>query len=86
MKSEGMRAGVLDVNFPIPQGDWHGLWLEFKIKPNKLTPAQEAFKQEIESYCMVRVCYSWLEAKAAVEEYFAVGKAVAAAELAARTF
>jgi hypothetical protein len=80
LKDEGLRAGVWDINLPIPQGDWHGLWLEFKVKPNVLTDTQEAFKSLIEPYCMMRVCYSWTAAKAVVEEYFAVGKAVAASD------
>lgn len=27
---EGVRAGIPDVAVPIPRGDYHGLWLEFK--------------------------------------------------------
>ncbi len=86
LKDEGLRAGVWDINLPIPQGGYSGLWIEMKIGDNGLTPEQIRFFDSLKQHCMMRVCYSWTAAKAAVEEYFAVGRAVAAAELAARTF
>lgn len=35
LKREGVRAGVHDLFLPIPRGNLHGLWIEFKAaRPN----------------------------------------------------
>lgn len=40
MKRAGLRSGVWDVNCAIPTSEHPGLWIEFKVKPNNLTPEQ----------------------------------------------
>ena len=40
MKAEGVRAGVPDLMLPVARGGYHGLWMELKIKPNKVSEAQ----------------------------------------------
>jgi len=63
LRAEGVRAGVADIFCPIPRGGYHGLWIEMKVKPNKLTANQKEFVEEMyrQGY-KVAVCYSWLEA------------------------
>lgn len=43
LKAKGVRRGVPDICVPIPSGDYHGLYIEMKIKPNSLTPEQVLF-------------------------------------------
>lgn len=40
---EGLRAGVADLMLPVPRGEFHGLFLELKRKPNKVSDEQEEF-------------------------------------------
>lgn len=40
MLREGLRKGVLDVNLPVPSGQCHGLFIEFKAGKNTLSPEQ----------------------------------------------
>jgi hypothetical protein len=50
---------------------YSGLFIEFKVKKNKLTPEQTNFKKLVEEqrYCHV-VCYNLDEAGTAVIKYF----------------
>lgn len=72
LKAAGVKAGVWDIFLPIPVAKEmsiglpqivHGLWIEMKVKPNKLTDEQHAF------YCSLQssnfdwfVAYAWREA------------------------
>jgi hypothetical protein len=70
LKRQGMRAGVLDNFCMIARGDYHGLWLEFKIKPNPLTKAQKEFAENAkEQGYKVVVVYSADEAIKELESY-----------------
>ena len=73
MKAEGVKAGVWDCFMATPRGADHGLWLELKIRPNKLTPAQEVWGHTMRAAghrCVV--CFSWIEAARAVCAYLGV--------------
>lgn len=41
LKAEGVRPGIPDIHVDVPRGQFHGLRLELKVKPNKPTPDQE---------------------------------------------
>lgn len=70
LKREGVKAGVLDVQLPVARGGFIGFWIEFKIKPNKCTPAQaERIAQLRADGHNVHVCYEMEEAIAAVVGY-----------------
>lgn len=58
LKAEGVRAGVLDVLCAVPRNGWSGLWIEFKIKPNRLSKDQKAFGQLMHSFGF-RVTVAW---------------------------
>lgn len=68
---------MLDAFIPFGNKGYHGLYLEFKIYPNKLTPEQEKFKKNVEAnnYFAV-VCYSFIEAKEALLKYLEGSKYV----------
>ena len=70
LKAEGVRPGVPDLMLPVPRGEYHGLFIEMKAKPNKLTELQEAECAALEAsgYC-VRVCFSSAEAIQSIEHY-----------------
>lgn len=77
LKAEGVTAGVCDVNFDYPHWGahyplYHGLKLEFKRAPNKLTAAQDAHIAALRGvgYNVV-VCWSFEEAKRTIEAYLA---------------
>ncbi len=60
---EGAKKGVWDVHCSVPCGPFHGMYIEFKVAPNELTPEQVAFGERHHAlgYHMV-VAYSWREA------------------------
>lgn len=68
LKAEGVKAGVWDVFLPVPainSANWkfHGLWLEMKVKPNRLTPEQTDFYHAMQPYNFDwLVAYTWQEA------------------------
>ena len=46
LKREGVRAGIPDLLFPLPQG--RTLWLELKTKKGRLSPVQKDVMAELE--------------------------------------
>jgi len=47
LKAEGVLSGVFDVFLAFPNKEYHGLFLELKIKPNKPTLNQIKFAEEM---------------------------------------
>lgn len=74
LKSEGVIAGMPDILIASQNGGYPALFIEMKHGKNTLTNSQKIIKEklEFEGY-LVKVCYSWQEAKAEVENY--LGKA-----------
>jgi len=52
---EGLRAGVADLMLPVPRGEFHGLFLELKRKPNVVSDEQKEFLAFVKAqdYCAV---------------------------------
>ena len=72
MKRKGVRRGIPDVCVPIATKEYSGLYLEFKVKPNKLTKEQkEMCFRLIGQGCSVKVVWSASEAIKILEEYLA---------------
>ena len=71
LKAEGVLAGVPDVFIAIPNSKSHGLFIEFKIKPNKQTQSQINFMKQIVALGYdYYVCYNeWADAKEYLENY-----------------
>lgn len=72
-KASGMLAGEHDVRLPVARGGYTCLSIEMKSGNNKPTDLQLDYgeKLEAEGGC-VRYCWSWTEAKEAIESYLAL--------------
>lgn len=69
MKAEGTLAGVWDIFVPVAVDDKCGLWIEMKVKHNKLTANQWAFRDNVGYAYAWQVCYSATAAARAIGEY-----------------
>lgn len=69
-KREGLRAGISDVFVPIASRGYHGLFIEFKIKPNKLSDKQEEFFKRVHGQGFAcRIAWSADDAIKILKEY-----------------
>ncbi|WP_281950264.1 VRR-NUC domain-containing protein [Nitrosophilus kaiyonis] len=70
LKREGMSPGVPDLCIPVPNGQYHGLFIEMKVKGGFLRDEQKRWIKELnkQGYKAV-VCYSGDEAIKAIREY-----------------
>lgn len=70
LRRQGVKAGVSDVFLPLPCGDYHGLWIEMKVKPNTPTQKQREFLEHMaRNGYAAHVCYSFDEAREIIERY-----------------
>ncbi len=70
LKRQGVKAGVCDLFLPFAKGDYHGLYIEMKVKPNKLTDLQTRFIDfAVRSGYKAVVCYSAQEAIGVIVGY-----------------
>lgn len=62
-KRKGCRAGILDINVPIPKGDYCGLWIELKTIKGKVSVEQKKIIEILHrlGHC-IRIAYSGEEA------------------------
>lgn len=73
MKQAGMKPGVPDVCLPTAHGGYIGLYIEMKVKPNKLTENQKEWLRELRrAGHFTAVCYSFEEAQKLIEEYLSL--------------
>ena len=70
LKAEGGMPGVPDLFLMIPAADYHGLFIEMKVKGGKLSDSQKEFMglATLMGYQAV-VCYGFDEAKDAINNY-----------------
>jgi len=70
MKAEGKRAGVPDICLPVPRGIYAALYIELKVKPNRVSPEQAVWHERLGAAGnRVEVCWTWIEAREAIEAY-----------------
>lgn len=70
MKEEGVKAGVPDLDLPVPRGEFAGLRIEMKAKDGSVSPAQSWWLKELQcqGYC-ASVCFGWEEAQKLIIRY-----------------
>lgn len=70
LKARGLKRGIADFHFMRPNKKHGSLYIEFKVKPNKLTPDQKRFFELAEQCNHKCVCvYSVDEAIKEIQEY-----------------
>lgn len=70
LKRAGMQKGFPDLFFPIPSGQYHGLFIEMKYGKNKPTPEQESWLSSLSAvgyFCSV--CYGYDAAVKTIRKY-----------------
>lgn len=85
LKAQGVKAGVWDVFFPFPVGQWPGLWIEMK-KQRQFFPSMRAadtalsdtqliwgLQMELAGYS-TGVAYGWEEARQLILGYLNNGR------------
>ena len=74
LRAEGMKAGVPDIQWPVPRGQYHGLFIEMKFGKNKPTKRQQWFINFLdEQGYYVQVCYGWSDASNVIQHYWKLG-------------
>lgn len=53
LKGEGVRAGVADLFLAVPNGEYHGLFIEMKTESGRQTDTQKEFEKAViaQGYC-----------------------------------
>jgi hypothetical protein len=70
-KRQGMIRGIPDLVIPEPNELFHGLFIELKIKPNRLTPEQKEFLEKVTDRGYYgTVVYNFEEFQTIVKGYF----------------
>jgi hypothetical protein len=73
LKRSGVLSGVSDLFLMIPAAEYHGLFIEMKVKGGKVSSSQKEFMTVATAmgYKAV-VCYGFDEAKQAINDYFTI--------------
>lgn len=70
LKAEGVRAGVPDLDLPVPRGPYHGLRIELKAKGGTATPEQRWWLHELAMFGhRAELCFGWESARDVIIEY-----------------
>lgn len=71
LKLQGVVAGVSDTCLAVPQGKYHGLYVEFKYGKNDLSEKQEEFlKQVAEQGYATATVWTFDEFSNVINDYF----------------
>lgn len=70
LMGEGVLAGVSDLLLLVPNVTYHGLAIEMKIKPNKVTPKQKEWMNQLsdQKYDTI-VCYDFDSFREHIDKY-----------------
>lgn len=75
LKAEGVKRGVPDLSLPVARGGHHGLYIELKIKRNKLTIEQSWWLSALRQQgYRAEMCVGWDQARDLIKEYLGFNK------------
>lgn len=70
LKAAGLKSGVPDVCLPVPNREYHGLYIEMKYGNNKSTKQQKEYMELLrKQHYKTAVCHGFEEAKAEIISY-----------------
>lgn len=70
LKAEGVMPGVADIALFIPNKDYHGLFIELKVKPNRQSTHQKEWQKVIEPQgYKYQIAYSFDEFQEIIQNY-----------------
>lgn len=70
LKSEGVKAGVPDICYPVPRGRYAGLYIEMKIKSGSVQEAQKQWHTDLRAVGYASaVCWGWQHARTCFLDY-----------------
>jgi hypothetical protein len=70
LKAEGVVAGVPDLMVADPRGQFAGLFIEMKVKPNRPSKEQKEIIKQLEAAgYKVAVCYCFEDFEKVVSDY-----------------
>ena len=70
LKRQGVKAGVPDVELPVPRGEYHGLYIELKTGKNTTTDNQKRWLKFLQQQgYYTAICYRWQLAAELIERY-----------------
>jgi hypothetical protein len=73
LKAEGGMAGVPDLFLMIPAAEYHGLFIEMKVRGGKVSSSQKEFMTVATAMgYKTAVCYGFDEAKEEINHYFTI--------------
>lgn len=72
LKRSGVKAGVPDLVIPLPNAEYHGLFIEMKFGKNKSTTKQTIWQRNLATLgYRAAVCNGFAAAVSVIEEYIA---------------
>lgn len=73
LKRQGVKAGVPDLNLPVPMNGFHGLFIEMKFGKNKTTKKQAEWLEQLQKQgYKTAVCYGAYEAIDTIKQYLGI--------------
>lgn len=70
LKLMGVKSGVPDIFLPVPNGIYHGLFIELKAENGRLSENQMWWSHELNKQgYLSAVCYGWLQAAELIAKY-----------------
>lgn len=73
LKRMGMRTGFPDLCIPLARGKYHGLYIEMKVQPNKVTEEQKKWLRTLHNNGYATcVCYGFEEAREKIDKYISL--------------
>lgn len=73
LKRQGVKPGVSDLFLSAPKGQYHGLYIEMKIKGNHATDKQIEWLRLVKDYgYATAICYGYQEARNTILKYLSL--------------